>query len=316
MTKLQYIKCHGSGNDFIMIDGVAQADRLSGVDLAALARTACDRSNGIGSDGVLLLVSSADGYGMRMFNPDGSEAGMCGNGIRCVARLAERYVGQSEFDLVSGGRIIRVRHAEPICRGIETYGAQIGIRTASDDFAFMAGRERFVEQPIEALADDLLFTAIDTGNPHLVARVGRIDLERLDELGRRANGMRDILPHGVNLSLCEQRDGHTLFVATYERGAGITLSCGTAMTSAATAAVLAGRMQAERDIRVMNRGGMVLCRTHIGREGIVTRLTGNATFEWSGSLDFDGEALRYDVSDKTDEQQAWQRFVDEINARS
>ncbi len=70
----------------------------------------------------------------------------------------------------------------------------------------MAGRERFVEQPIEALADDLLFTAIDTGNPHLVARVGRIDLERLDELGRRANGMRDILPHGVNLSLCEQRD--------------------------------------------------------------------------------------------------------------
>ena len=281
MTKLQYIKCHGSGNDFIMIDGVAQADRLSGVDLAALARTACDRSKGIGSDGVLLLVSSASGYGMRMFNPDGTEAGMCGNGIRCVARLAERYVGQSEFDLV-----------------------------------FMAGRERFVEQPIEALADDLLFTAIDTGNPHLVARVGRIDLERLDELGRRANGMRDILPHGVNLSLCEQRDGHTLFVATYERGAGITLSCGTAMTSAATAAVLAGRMQAERDIRVMNRGGMVLCRTHIGREGIVTRLTGNATFEWSGSLDFDGEALRYDVSDKTDEQQAWQRFVDEINARS
>ncbi len=150
-------------------------------------------------------------------------------------------------------------------------------------------------QPIEALADDLLFTAIDTGNPHLVARVGRIDLERLDELGRRANGMRDILPHGVNLSLCEQRDGHTLFVATYERGAGITLSCGTAMTSAATAAVLADRMQAEHDIRVMNRGGMVLCRTHIGREGIVTRLTGNATFEWSGSLDFDGEALRYDV---------------------
>ncbi len=67
MTKLQYIKCHGSGNDFIMIDGVAQADRLSGIDLAALARTACDRSNGIGSDGVLLLVSSADGYGMRMF---------------------------------------------------------------------------------------------------------------------------------------------------------------------------------------------------------------------------------------------------------
>ena len=103
MTKLQYIKCHGSGNDFIMIDGVAQADRLSGVDLAALARTACDRSKGIGSDGVLLLVSSASGYGMRMFNPDGTEAGMCGNGIRCVARLADRYVGQSEFDLVSGG---------------------------------------------------------------------------------------------------------------------------------------------------------------------------------------------------------------------
>ena len=100
--KLDYIKCHGSGNEFVMFDAVAQ--NMEGIALDSLSIAVCDRNNGIGADGILLLVRDSNNmYGMRMFNPDGSEAEMCGNGIRCVARLAESYIGCDHFDLTSGG---------------------------------------------------------------------------------------------------------------------------------------------------------------------------------------------------------------------
>lgn len=312
MTELQFTKCHGSGNDFVLIDAIAQRAALEGVDLAALSRAACDRRAGIGSDGLLLLVRDGGRYGMRMFNPDGSEAGMCGNGIRCVARLAAGYIGRGEFVLTSGGRSYPVMRRTPLAEGVETFGVELEVRTSSRCFAMPSSEGGFISRTIEALDDDLRFTALDPGNPHIVAEVDRIDLDRLKRLGEKADTLRDILPFGVNLSLYERRSQHRLFVATYERGAGITLSCGTAMTSAATAAVLTGRAERDSDIEVMNRGGMVVCRTHIAAGKRVTTLTGNATFEWRGVLRYDGSAANYAVTEKSGEQRHWNSFVDRI----
>ena len=88
MSQIEIIKCHGSRNDVVMVD-TARED-MSAVDWSAFARMVSDRESGIGSDGVLLVVRHADGvYGMDMLNPDGTHAEMCGNGIRCVARLAD-----------------------------------------------------------------------------------------------------------------------------------------------------------------------------------------------------------------------------------
>ncbi len=312
MIELQFTKCHGSGNDFVLIDAIAGRAALEGVDLAALSRAACDRRTGIGSDGLLLLVRDGDRYGMRMFNPDGSEAGMCGNGIRCVARLAAEYVGRDEFVLTSGGRSYPVMRCTPLADGVETFGVELEVRTSSRFFAMPASEGGFISRRIEALDDDLRFTALDPGNPHITAEVDTIDLDRLRRLAEKASIRRDILPFGVNLSLYERRSPHRLFVATYERGAGITLSCGTAMTSAATAAALTGRVESDNDIEVMNRGGMVVCRTHIDGGKIVTTLTGNATFEWRGTLRYDGSAAEYTITEKSDEQRHWNDFVDSI----
>lgn len=277
---MEFIKCHGSGNDFILIDATKYAD-VSKAEWSDFARMACCRTSGIGSDGLLLLVRHADGiYGMDMLNPDGTYAEMCGNGIRCVARLAAERGYDMRGVLRSGGRDYAISEVEPI-DGEEAFSVDIPIRLWSKDFAFYAEGEEFVAKRIEALDADLEFTALNLGNPHVVAEVKEISLEHLTRLGERVLELKEIFPNGVNVSFYECRSDREIFVATYERGAGLTLSCGTAMTASATAVALRSRVVAGERIEVRNRGGRVFCTTRLGEE-IVTRLEGNASFEWRG----------------------------------
>ena len=277
---MEFIKCHGSGNDFILIDATKYAD-VSKAEWSDFARKACCRTSGIGSDGLLLLVRHDDGvYGMDMLNPDGTYAEMCGNGIRCVARLAAEQGYETRGVLRSGGRDYAISEVEHI-DGEPAFSVDIPIRLWSKDFAFYAEGEEFVAKRIEALDADLEFTALNLGNPHIVAEVEEISLEHLTRLGERFLELKELFPNGVNVSFYECRSEKEIFVATYERGAGLTLSCGTAMTASATAVALRGRVVAGERIEVRNRGGRVFCTTRLGKE-IVTRLEGNASFEWRG----------------------------------
>lgn len=307
--QIDFIKCHGSGNDFIMVDTTTNSSDYATVDWSAFARMACDRESGIGSDGVLLVVRHDDGiYGMDMLNPDGTHAEMCGNGIRCVGRLAEERGYLNRGILRSGGRDYRVASAKDIGEGVRSFAADIPIRTWSNDFAFFSEAERFVGRSIEELNPDIEFTALNLGNPHIVARVDSIDLELLARLGERVKELHNLLPHGVNVSLYECRSRRELFVATFERGAGITLSCGTAMTASCTAATLLGLVDEGERIEVRNRGGKVYCSTRLHDDCIVTRLEGNATFEWYGSAEFDGTALTWRTVRTTNEEEMWQKL--------
>ncbi len=290
---MEFIKCHGSGNDFILIDATKYSD-VSKAEWSNFARVACCRESGIGSDGVLLLVRHADGvYGMDMLNPDGTYAEMCGNGIRCVARLAyERgYIAEKDI-LRSGGRDYNIGRIEPI-DGEETFGVDIQINTWSKDFAFYGAEESFVAKKIEALDTNLEFTALNLGNPHIVAEVETISLDHLTALGERVIELKELFPNGVNVSFYERRSSREIFVSTYERGAGLTLSCGTAMTASATAVAMRGRVDAGERIEIRNRGGRVFCTTRLG-ENIVTRLEGNATFEWYGEAMFANGTLSFE----------------------
>lgn len=310
MQAMEIIKCHGSGNDFIMVD-TTRSEALRRVDWSAFARAASDRTSGIGSDGILLVVRDDDGvYGMDMLNPDGTHAEMCGNGIRCVARLAyERGYLQSGI-LRSGGRDYAIERARDVAPGIPSFKVDIPIRTYSDDFAFFGAEESFLGRVIHGLHPSLRFTALNLGNPHIVAAVESIDLALLAELGERVKGARELFPHGVNVSLYERRDGG-IFVATYERGAGITLSCGTAMTASATAATLLGIVPEASRMEVTNRGGRVYCTTRL-QPSIVTSLEGNATYEWYGNAEFEDGRLSYDVLNHTGEAELWLAFVRSI----
>ena len=280
--QIEIIKCHGSGNEFIMVDLVAR----SLPNMADFAREMCHHPEVGTCDGVLYVVRQGEHYAMRMFNPDGSEAEMCGNGIRCVARLAYERGYLAEGILRSGGRDYKIARAEDIAEGIPAFKVDIPIRTHSDDFAFYRAGESFVGRTIEGLHPTLRFTALSLGNPHIVAEVETMDLALLSELGERVKVARELFPHGVNVSLYERRGGG-IFVATYERGAGITLSCGTAMTASATAATLLGIVNAGERIEVSNRGGRVYCTTRT-EPMLRTTLEGNATYEWTGRAEFEG----------------------------
>ena len=273
--KFDYIKCHGSGNEFVMVDAVKYD--LNGIDLAEFSRFICNRNNSVGADGVLLLVKRDEMFGMRMFNPDGSEAEMCGNGIRCVARLAEEYVRESEFEMFSGANTYGIVRAEDIYPEIPTYGVDLRVRLSSRDFGFTKGAEEFISQRITSLDESLQWSAINVGNPHIVAEVEDIDYNHLTRLGERVLELKDDFPNGINVSLVKVTGKNRIFVATYERGAGITASCGTAMTSSATAMALNHRCDYGAIIEVENRGGAVRCICH-NECDLHTQLIGNASY--------------------------------------
>jgi diaminopimelate epimerase len=200
-----------------------------------------------------------------------------------------------------------------VAEGIATFSVEIPIASWSPSFAFFGPEERFEGRIIETLDGELRFTALNLGNPHVVARVEEIDMAHLEQLGERVKVLKGEFPHGVNVSLYKVLSPRSIFVATYERGAGITLSCGTAMTASATAAALLGYVERGERIEVFNRGGKVVCSTAIAEQGIVTTLEGNATFEWLGEAKFDGEVLNYAVLHNSGEAELWNSFVESIN---
>ena len=317
-TTIEYTLCHGSANRFVMVDAVAQEGDCRNADFAAWATGLCAASTPIGgADGLLMVVRCGDGYAMRMFNPDGSEAEMCGNGIRCAARQARQYAGGGrEFVMWSGGRPYRITHDTPVYEGVETYGVEIPVSLTSRDFGFADGAE-FVGRSIARLDDRLRFTALNLGNPHITACVGNIDHEVLTHLGERVKELREEFPNGVNVSLFQPMGPQCIFVATYERGAGITASCGTAMTASATAAALLGVAEFGTEIEVRNRGGAVRCLPRRRTDGgLVTRLTGNATFVGEGTFVTDGRSVEDICPVRTfdDENAAYAAFVESIRS--
>ena len=203
--------------------------------------------------------------------------------------------------------------AEAIGEGIPTYSVDIPIRTSSPDFAFFDPKSSFLGRRIEALDGELEFTALNLGNPHIVAAVEEIDMTLLEQLGERVKSLKREFPHGVNVSLYKVLSATSIFVATYERGAGITLSCGTAMTASSTAAVLLGYVNRGERIEVFNRGGKVACRTAITDGSIITTLEGNATFEWRGEARFDGTNFAFDIEAESGEAATWNNFVESLN---
>ncbi len=302
MDNIKFTMCHGSANRFVMVDAVAQ-----NIDFAQVTQFVVDICQKTQSDGVLFLVNYPNqNMEMRMFNTDGSQAEMCGNGMRCIARLAdEEYLHTPLYTLFSGGQPYPIMRHEELTKGVPTYGVEIAVRQASADFTL--SDTEFVAQKIEALDSELTFTYLNLGNPHIVTQVESVDYDLLTKLGERVKEIKDVFPNGVNVSMMQHIGGNEIFVATYERGVGLTASCGTAMTASSTTASILGLCRWNSPISVRNRGGFVKCITHTTTSGIRTELIGNATYEYRAEITPAMEVVNKEIVPC--EQQAWEELI-------
>ncbi|PAX07684.1 diaminopimelate epimerase [Sphingomonas lenta] len=298
--RLRFTKCHGSGNDFPLVD--ARALTLSDAEWAAAARALADRAGPVGGDGLLLLVEG-DGdcaFGMRMFNADGSEAETCLNGLRCVARAGFEATGLDRARVrlrTSEAEVARDAELAPGVYTVEERAGPAGLDVR--DWPMRSGVERIVDAVVPPLSDMLRFTAVAMPNPHLVCFVDRVDEAELVRVGLVCEAAPDWLPNRANVSFVEVRPGG-LFVRTHERGVGLTDACGSAMAASAVAAGLTGRIPFGTRFTVWNRGGPVRARADAD---LRVTLSGNATFEWEGEFDLE-----------MGEFQVLRRFDDEVAA--
>lgn len=237
---MEFVKMQGIGNDFIVINGFKAADLG---DVAALTRRMCDRHFGVGADGLIWMVPSdrADAR-MRIFNTDGSEAEMCGNGLRCAAKF-----------LKDQGIVPKDRMTIDTLAGVLTVTLDERGITADMGKPCLDPERIPVNAPTNQVTIDLdgrpcRFFCVSMGNPHAVT----FDCYPEDDSFYRLGAMVErhpLFPAKANVEFCRVRAGG-VDVRVWERGAGETLACGTGSCAALTAAASQGRTGREADVRL------------------------------------------------------------------
>lgn len=303
MMNFPIIKCHGSDNDFVMIDEVSHDYDFSEAQRSIIAQCLCDRSGKIGADGILFFVPSSKGDAMmRMFNPDGSEAEMCGNGIRCIGRLAHEVLGKKSFTIETLKGLYPMKLEDAIFGDIPTYSVAINTVSLNPvDLPLNSNEKQHIDKPLKPLSSTRNFTAISLTNPHAIVWVDQVTQDELELVGAKANEDKSVFPLGVNVSFCSQVNDQAIFTGTYERGAGITFSCGTGMSASTIASCLTGKMPFNQWIDVYNKGGMVRCKVDTDTQGQpkVVHLLGNATYVFTCNIQLNEESLEVTISNKT-----------------
>jgi len=251
-TAVEFVKIHGSGNDFVLVRSGELPTDLS------LVRAICDRNRGVGADGVLFYQDSPPK--MTVINADGSRPEMCGNGLRCIARWLAKENGLEPVLVIetdAGDRrcFVNVENGE--------VRINMGKAVVSDPIDVEFGGQVWSGYPV------------DMGNPHFVVfeAIG----PEFDELGRALNDAHPLFPHGVNLEFVSVKNNE-LDVTVYERGVGRTLACGTGACAVAAAFWQRGVSSSSR---VNLPGGTLL----IEQEGDEVWMTGPTELVYRGALE-------------------------------
>ncbi|MBS4216018.1 MULTISPECIES: diaminopimelate epimerase [Neobacillus] len=311
-------KGHGSGNDFLIIDEITNGYSFSENDRSALAKLLCYRQGELGADGILYVMNSdhADGR-MRVFNADGSEASMCGNGLRLVARYVCELKGLDEAVIETMKANLKVSRKPEIYDGVPTYQVEISpVLFELSALPLNLDQPTLLNEKIEELSDDLRFTALAVPNPHLVAIVtgGQLEGNLQKELSEKVNGPNVLFPDGVNVSFVKQLGSGNIYVRTFERGVGFTNACGTAMSASSLVTCLQGLNEFETSIQVYNNGGKVQCIVHRQEDKYQIDLIGNATYLYNAAVNVDLSGGTFTVSHQEEltEQHTYEKLQAEV----
>jgi diaminopimelate epimerase len=241
---------HGLGNDYIVIDNRDQ--KISNEKVAKLAEKLCERRFSVGADGLLLVCNStiADSK-MRIFNADGSEAEMCGNGIRCFSKYCyeNRIVPKQEFivETLSG-----IKQVWLTLKGKEvaTVKVDMGEPNWERSSLPMKGKGTCIDTDLDVDGEEVKVTCLSMGNPHCVIFVDCIDCFPVEELGSKIENHK-AFPKRTNVGFVEVLNERELNVRVWERGCGETLACGTGTCAAVVAANKLGKVGNKVTVHVL-----------------------------------------------------------------
>ncbi|MGZ0169849.1 MAG: diaminopimelate epimerase [Planctomycetales bacterium] len=249
---MKFTKMHGAGNDYVYVNCFEQVELG---DVPALAKAISDRHFGVGGDGLVLIVPSerADAR-MVMYNADGSEAEMCGNAVRCVAKFVYDHgiavkeeltieTGRGVLALqcsVTDGKVdqVRVNMAEPILASSEIPTTLVG--------------DPPVKVPLEVAGRTLEVTCVSMGNPHAVTFVDEVNDDWVLNIGPQVE-VHEAFPRKINAEFIQVVSRSEVIMRVWERGSGETLACGTGACASVVAGVLAGLL--DRKVLVRLTGG-------------------------------------------------------------
>jgi diaminopimelate epimerase len=261
---MKFTKMHGLGNDYVYVNCFEETVS----DPAELARMMCDRHTGVGGDGLILIGPSdtADAR-MRIFNADGSEAEMCGNGLRCVAKYTYEHQlapagapfsipGQdtvafnASLKIQTGNGVLTVGLSTGPSNQVVQICVNMGVPILTpDDIPVLLTSETAINESIEVNGQTMKMTCVSMGNPHAVLFVDQVDQIDLAGLGVKIE-THDLFPNRINVHFVEVLSPTELKMRTWERGSGITMACGTGACACGVAAVL-------------NDKGARTCTTHL-----------------------------------------------------
>lgn len=278
---MKFTKMQGIGNDYVYINCFEETVK----DPSAVARFVSDRHFGIGSDGLILIrPSQTADCEMDMYNLDGSQGAMCGNGIRCVAKYVFDHgivnktsisiatkSGIKYVDLtVKDGKasLIRVNMGSPILQA-----TQIPV---------VADTEQVIDAPIKVDGQEYHYTAVSMGNPHAIVYVEDTDSLDLAKIGPSFENHVNF-PDRINTEFVQVLDEHTVKMRVWERGSGETLACGTGACAVAVASILNGHVSPDTPVTVKLLGGDL--QIFWNRSENLVYMTGPAVTVFDGQID-------------------------------
>lgn len=279
---LKFTKMHGIGNDYVYINAIDQHIE----DPNALAKKLSDRRFSIGGDGVILICSSdvADAK-MRMFNADGSEGMMCGNGVRCVGKfvydkgIVDKSKNVITIETLSGIKTLELTVVDSKAELLKVDMGKAILKT-EDIPAVFDGCDTVVAQKLVVNNEEHIVTCVSMGNPHCVTFVDDVDNLELEKIGPYFENY-PAFPQRINTEFVKVIDDHTLQMRVWERGSGETWACGTGACATAVAACLNGYCKKGEDITVHLRGGDLI----INYTDETVFMTGPATTVFEGEIE-------------------------------
>ena len=276
---MKFTKMHGIGNDYVYVNCFKETVEHP----SEMAIKVSDRHFGIGSDGLILIKPSevADGK-MEMYNADGSQGAMCGNGIRCVAKYMYDYgitdktsisvetkSGIKYLDLtIKDGKVdtVKVNMGTPILKAV--------------DIPVRSEKEQVIDEPVMVDGKEWKITCVSMGNPHAITYIDDVKNLEIEKIGPKFEN-HEIFPDRVNTEFVRVIDRNTVEMRVWERGSGDTLACGTGACAVAVSSILNGLTEEEVTVKLL--GGDL--KIFWDRTENKVYMTGSATTVFDGEID-------------------------------